>query len=143
MSRLAGKLKQIYSSSSSYTVLQLLDKMIKVVEEYEAEHPMYEHRIAIYEGVLPVTTFFVTIYNFSETPITTFEEITRGDRIAGSGYAHITSPSDEYVALAAVSGPTTVGQFTTMTFYGNNSAGYLTRDVANLRIVDTVKEIKE
>jgi hypothetical protein len=46
--RLSDKLKEIYTSGDTFTVLQLLDKMIKEVEKYEVENTaVYQHVINI------------------------------------------------------------------------------------------------
>lgn len=52
MERLSKVLKDIYTSGNKYTVLQMLDKMIKEVEKYEVDK-------VIEEG--PVYTHFVTL----------------------------------------------------------------------------------
>ena len=54
--KLSEKLKSIYSSENTYTVLQLLQKMIEVVEESEAVHGLYEHKITVQGQGAPSTT---------------------------------------------------------------------------------------
>jgi hypothetical protein len=46
--RLSDKLKEIYTSGDTFTVLQLLDKLIKEVEKYEVEKTsMYVHTLRV------------------------------------------------------------------------------------------------
>lgn len=46
---LASRLKKIYTEGDQYTVLQLLNKLIKEIEDYEEEqgNKLYEHRLEI------------------------------------------------------------------------------------------------
>lgn len=50
MKPLSARLKDIYTSGDTYTVLSLLKKLIEVIEEYEldgfGEH-LYQHKITI------------------------------------------------------------------------------------------------
>ena len=50
--RLSEKLKEIYTSGDTFTVLQLLDKLIKEVEKYEIDNiKIYVHTLTI--GLTP------------------------------------------------------------------------------------------
>ena len=59
--KLSEKLKSIYSSENTYTVLQLLQKMIEVVEEDEALHGLYEHMLTVQGRDAPSTTIVKVI----------------------------------------------------------------------------------
>lgn len=45
--KLSEKLKSLYSSENTYTVLQLLQKMIEAVEDYELLYNLYVHTITV------------------------------------------------------------------------------------------------
>ena len=65
---LHDKLKSIFATGNDYTVLTLLDKLIKAVEEYEVEYTAYLHEVKITTTDNISTTF--TFVSPNKTPAT-------------------------------------------------------------------------
>lgn len=69
--KLSEVLKSVFTSGESYTVLQLLNKMIKAVEDYESEN--WQHTLTLKfngGGGSPGTETILTIRNNSEDDLT-------------------------------------------------------------------------
>ena len=114
MSRLSEKLMQVYTSGDSMTVLALLNKLIKTVEDYEAEESdkhLYRHsiRLSFTDSVGPCVTYF-DIYTDSSEAFTLDALLTSslGD-ITANGIYNGTSSSVGYTVASVTFGysPTT------------------------------------
>ena len=79
--RLSDKLKEIYTSGDTFTVLQLLDKLIKEVENYEVEKTsMYVHTFTVDLGG-PVREFNFTNTNSDNMSISDITNDLAGGQI--------------------------------------------------------------
>ena len=114
MSRLSEKLMQVYTSGDSMTVLALLNKLIKTVEDYEAEEldkHLYRHNIKLNftDSNGPCVAYF-DIYTDSSEAFTLDALLTSGlGDITANGCCYGTPSSVGYVIAHVTLGyyPTT------------------------------------
>ena len=62
---LRDKLRQIYTSGNSYTVLQLLKELIDTIDEFDTGLPMYKHTVSFDDG-----DQHLVVYSYSKEAVT-------------------------------------------------------------------------
>lgn len=116
---LSAKLKSVFTSSDTFTVLQLIDKLISTVKDYEVESvPLYRHTLQVRSanGSRAICSFT----SFSDDPIDTSEKFAQwiaeqGNYFQATGYY---LENGTYYPVYAVRGMT-LTSFTLVCYGGN------------------------
>lgn len=144
MSRLSQELKQVYASGDSMTVLTLLNKLIKTVEEYEDsnETHLYRHSIKLNfaDSGGPCVAYFDIFTDYSEAFTL--------DALLTSALGDITASGCYYSAQSATGynvSHITLGYTPTTQSYVNivsNAPGTQAKQIpSTATVVDTVTQI--